>query len=307
MKYRDYYRILGVARDAPADEIKKAYRRLARKFHPDVSKEPDAEERFKEVGEAYEVLWDPKKRAAYDQLGSYKAGQEFRPPPDWEQRFAQGRRFKDFAGVDFGDMFADLFGMAGFGASPRPGTGAHAGGRGRDVQAEITVSLEEADEGGERTLEIGLPGHTPRSVRIRIPAGTADGQRLRVRGRGNAGPGGQGDLILTVRIARHPFFRLDGHDIHLDLPLAPWEAVLGAQVTVPTLTGPVRLRIPAGAKTGRKLRLAGQGFRHPRSGRGDFYAVIRIVVPESPGEEERKLFEKLAEVSRFDPRPNFPR
>jgi curved DNA-binding protein len=308
MKYKDYYRILGVARDASADQIKKAYRRLARKYHPDVSKEANAEERFKEVGEAYEVLKDAEKRAAYDQLGSYQAGQEFRPPPDWEQRFAQGRRFKDFGGVDFGDMFADLFGMAGFGGSSRPGMDAHAArGRGRDVQAEITVSLEDADKGGERTLEIGLPGHAARSVRIRTPAGAADGQRLRVRGQGNAGPGGQGDLILTVRIAPHPLFRLEGHDIYLDLPLAPWEAVLGTQVTVPTLAGPVRLRVPAGAKAGRRLRLSGQGFRHPRSGRGDFYAVIGIVVPESPGEEERRLFEKLAEISGFDPRPNFPR
>jgi curved DNA-binding protein len=308
MKYRDYYQTLGVPRDAPAEEVKKAYRRLARKYHPDVSKEPDAEERFKETGEAYEVLKDPEKRAAYDQLGRYRSGQEFRPPPGWEQRFAHGRHFDEFSGSDFGDMFANLFGMAGFGSGGHPGMGRHAPhARGRDATAKIAIPLEEADRGGERTLQMGAAGHGSRTVRVRIPAGVADGQKLRLRGQGNPGPGGAGDLILTVGVLPHGLYRLDGRDIYLELPLAPWEAVLGTQITVSTLAGPVRLRIPPGSRAGGKLRLAGKGYTQSKGERGDCYAVIKIVVPDHPGEEERALYEKLAGVSHFDPRPHFPR
>jgi curved DNA-binding protein len=302
MKYKDYYEILGVARNAPAEEIKKAYRRLARKYHPDVSKEKDAEERFKEANEAYEVLKDAKKRAAYDQLGRYQAGQDFRPPPGWEQRYTQGQRFRDFADLDFGDLFAELFGAGGL-RGARPGGRA----RGTNVEASVSVTLEEAYQGGERTLQLSVPGTAPRLVKVRIPPGVIEGQRLRVAGKGTPGPGGVGDLLLSIHIQPHGLYRLEGHDLYMDLPLAPWEAALGAQVTVPTLSGPVRLKIPTGARSGQKMRLGGRGLPRPRNGHGDLYVVLQIVTPPTLSSEERALFERLAGMSHFDPRPGFPK
>ncbi|HEX8978720.1 MAG TPA: DnaJ C-terminal domain-containing protein [Parasulfuritortus sp.] len=306
MKYKDYYKILGVARDAATDDIKKAYRRLARKYHPDVSKEKDAEEHFKDVSEAYEVLSDAEKRAAYDQLGAYRSGQEFRPPPDWETRFGQGGFSQaDFGGMDFSDLFSQMFGHAGGAHAGRHGFGG-AGMRGRDVEATLRLSLEEAYQGVEKSLQLASPGHASRTVKVRVPAGVLPGRRLRVRGKGETSMHGQaGDLLLQIEIGAHPLFRLDGKDIMLDLPIAPWEAVLGATVTVPTLGGSVRIRIPPGAKAGQKMRLTGKGMPDPH-GNGDLYAVMQVVVPSSVTDEERELYSKLAGLSRFEPRPNFP-
>jgi curved DNA-binding protein len=306
MKYKDYYKVLGVTRDASADEIKKAYRKLARKYHPDVSKEKDAEERFKEVNEANDVLSDPDKRAAYDQLGSYRSGQEFRPPPDWGARFGQaGFSHADFGGMDFADLFSQMFGM---------GSGAHAGRHGfsagmpgRDVESILHLTLEEAFHGTEKTLPLSSPGQAPRTVTVRVPAGAVTGRKLRVRGKGERSMHGQaGDLLLKIDVDPHPLFRLDGKDLLLDLLVAPWEAVLGATIDVPTMTGSVRLRVPAGARSGQKLRLAGKGMP-ASSGHGDLYAVVQVVVPQEVSEEEKALYNRLAELSRFDPRPRFPR
>jgi curved DNA-binding protein len=258
VKYKDYYAALGVKRGASADEIKKAYRKLAQKYHPDVSKEKGAEERFKEIGEAYQTLKDPEKRAAYDQLGSdHRAGQDFRPPPDWEQRFSgaaggPGGGFS-FDDIDLSDLF-DRFGARGGGArarSDRPIPG-------HDFEASAEISLEDAFRGAEFEMD---------GTRIRVPKGATDGQRLRIRGQGAAGVNGgrKGDLYLNIGIRKHPVYRLDGHDLYMDLPLAPWEAALGAEVEVPTLAGTVSLKVPPGTAAGRKLRLAKRGL--PRSSR----------------------------------------
>lgn len=306
MKYKDYYKILGVSRDASADEIKKAYRKLARKYHPDVSKEKDAEERFKEVNEANDVLSDPDKRAAYDQLGSYRSGQEFRPPPDWGERFGEGGfSHADFGGMDFADLFSQMFGTGGGAHAGRRGFSA--GMRGRDVESTLHLTLEEAFHGTEKTLQLASPGQAPRTVTVRVPAGAVTGKKLRVRGKGESSMHGQaGDLLLRIEVDPHPMFGLDGKDLLLDLPVTPWEAVLGATVQVPTMGGSVRLRVPAGARSGQKLRLAGKGMP-AASGHGDLYAVVQLVLPPEVSGEERELYEKLADISRFDPRPRFPR
>lgn len=306
MKYKDYYKILGVPREASADEIKKAYRRLARKYHPDVSKEKDAEERFKAVNEAHEVLGDAEKRAAYDQLGDYRGGQEFRPPPDWGARFNQGNFSQaDLGGMDLSDLFSQMFGMGGGAHGQRQGS---AGGmRGRDVEATLHLSLEEAFRGVEKSLQLASPGQASRAVKVRVPAGVLPGRRLRVRGKGEVSMHGQaGDLLLQVAIDPHPLFRLDGKDLLIDLPVMPWEAVLGTSVTVPAPSGNVRVRIPGGSKAGQKMRLPGKGM--PDASRnGDLYVIVQIGVPPQVSEEERALYEQLAKLNRFDPRPKFPR
>lgn len=312
MKYKDYYRILGLERNASQDDVKKTYRRLARKYHPDVSKEKDAEEKFKEVGEAYEVLKDPEKRAAYDQLGSYQAGQDFRPPPDWEQRFGQGHPFSEFAGADFGDFFADLFGM-GRQTGRRPGKGGAA--RGRNYETTVQVSLEEAFHGAERRLQLDMPETTaqgqrvsaPRTITVRIPKGVSEGQKLRVAGKGGKGAHGgpSGDLYLNIQLLPHPLFKVSGHDVFLEVPIAPWEAALGAAVEVPTLEGRVRLKIQSGARSGQKMRLAGKGMPKPGGVCGDFYALLQVVVPPASSAAERTLYEELAKVSGFNPRSHF--
>ena len=307
MKYKDYYKILGVSRDASADEIKKAYRKQARKYHPDVSKEKDAEEHFKDVNEANDVLSDPDKRAAYDQLGtSYRSGQEFRPPPDWGTRFRQGDfGHADFGGMDFSDLFSQMFGMGGGPHTTHRGFTGNM--RGRDVETTLHLTLEEAFNGVEKTLQLTAPGQTPRTVTVRVPAGALPGKKLRVRGKGEASMHGQsGDLMLHIEVGPHPWFKLDGKNLVLDLPVTPWEAVLGTAVQVPTMTGAVRIRVPAGARSGQKLRLAGKGMP-ASSGHGDLYAIVQIVVPPETSEAERALYEQLAQTSHFDPRPNFPK
>jgi curved DNA-binding protein len=325
MEYRDYYQTLGVARTATADEIKKAYRRLARKFHPDVSKEKDAEEKFKQVQEAYEVLKDPEKRAAYDQLGSdWKNGQQFRPPPDWGSGFefrgggaGGGFRARGFGGgmgaedaeVDpaFSDFFSQLFG----GGSPfgaRGGAGARAR-AGRDHHARIDIELEEAFRGGTRTMELKRPELGPdgslrtstHTVKVTIPAGVTNGQSLRLAGQGESGSGGRaGDLYLEVHIRPHRQYQLDGKDVTVTLPIAPWEAALGATVPVPTLGGTVEMRIPAGAQTGQRLRLRGRGL--PGTPPGDEYAQLKVVLPPADTPQAKELYEQMQRDLNFNPR-----
>ena len=305
MKFKDYYQILGVARDASNEDIKKAYRRLARKFHPDVSKEAGAEEKFKDVNEANEVLSDAEKRAAYDQLGtSYRPGQDFRPPPGW----AGGAGGGDFAGEDFSDLFSQLFGgrkqaggqrRHGFhGAGARPG---------QDVEASLTLTLEEAFHGVEKHLSLSAQDGT-HDVKLRVPAGASPGKRLRVPGKGQRSPYGgvPGDLYLVIQIAPNGRYRLQDRDIYLDTPIAPWEAALGTAITVPTLNGNVRLKVPAGSRSGQKLRLSGRGMP-AAGGAGDFYVQLQVVLPAALSEAEQALYEQLAKLSDFDPRPDFPK
>jgi len=310
MEFKDYYAILGVGRDASQDEIKRAYRKLARKYHPDVSKEPDAEDRFKEIGEAYEVLKDPEKRKAYDQLGrGYHQGEDFRPPPGWEPGFEfSGGGFTD-AG-EFSDFFESLFGR-GFGRGAggrRQGAGFRVSGH--DVVARAEITLEEAYNGGTR--QITLPRHevtadgrvreSQQTLNVRIPKGITDGQRIRLSGQGEPGIGGgpPGDLYLEIHFRPHPRFHVEGRDIFLHLPVAPWEAALGAQVTVPTLGGDVGLKIPAGSQTGRKLRLKARGL--PGDPSGDQYVTVRIVVPRPETDAQRALYERMAREMPFNPR-----
>ncbi|MFO7277685.1 MAG: DnaJ C-terminal domain-containing protein [Pseudomonadota bacterium] len=315
MEYRDYYQMLGVPRNATAEEIKKAYRRLARKYHPDVSKEPNAEEKFKEIQEAYEVLKDPEKRAAYDQLGSqWKAGQQFRPPPDWGSGFefsTSGFGDGAFEDLGFSDFFSTLFGS-------RSPFGRAAGARarpGRDHHARIDIDLEEAFSGVTRVLELQRPELGPdgrvqlhkRTVRVSIPAGVTDGQHLRLAGQGEPAIGGgrAGDLYLEVHIRPHRLYQVDGRDVTLTLPVAPWEAALGATVTVPTLGGPVEMRIPAGAQSGQKLRLRGRGL--PGQPPGDQYVLLKVVLPPADTPRARELYAQMQRELGFDPRADLTR
>jgi curved DNA-binding protein len=291
MQYKDYYGTLGVARGAEAEEIKRAYRKQARKYHPDVSKEKNAEEKFKEVQEAYEVLRDSDKRAAYDQLGrDYRPGQQFRPPPDWEQRFGQAgagsQRFSDING--FSDFFSSLFGggaAANFGQAEADG-------------GQIEVSIEEAYAGTRRRVTIRENGRA-RQVDVQIPPGVSDGQALRI---GTAGA--RGTLIMRVKLRPHPIFSLLGRDVHVELPLAPWEAALGAKIAVPTLGGTVELTIPAGAQAGQKLRLRGRGF--PGTPTGDQFVTVKIVTPVADTPKGKEAYERLKREFNFNPRAGWP-
>lgn len=301
MRYKDYYATLGVERDASEADIKKAYRKLARKYHPDVSKEADAEEKFKEIAEAYQTLSDPEKRAAYDQLGRYRAGEEFRPSGDWEARFGSGG-FEDF---DLGDLFAQF---GGFGRRAGGTQGARGFAMpGQDYEATASISLEDAARGTE--VELSLSPQTGSRTRIRIPKGAVDGQRLRVPGKGGPGIGGgpAGDLYLNIQLRPHPLFKPSGHDLYLELPIAPWEAVLGAQVEVPTLEGRVQVQIRPGSRAGQKLRLSGKGLPRPKGGAGDLYCVLQIVTPPKLSERETALYQELRDISKFDPRADFGR
>ena len=308
MKYKDYYAILGLERSAGADEIKTAYRRLARKYHPDVSKEKDAEEKFKEMAEAYETLKDPEKRAAYDQLGTYRPGQDFRPPPDWGQQFAQGQG--GFEDIDLADLFAGLAARQGRGGgrrSDRPMAGS-------DYEAVVRISFEQAFHGTEIDLELsalewdpeGGVRRVPHRVRTRIPRGVTNGEKLRVPGKGGKGANGgpDGDLYLDIEVADHPLYRVAGNDVYVDLPLAPWEAVLGTSVELPTPAGTVTLKVPAGTRAGQQLRLSGRGMARGSSA-GHLYALVRIEVPTVVDEAHKALYQKLAETSNFDARAHF--
>ena len=288
MQFKDYYETLGLARGAAPEAVKRAYRKQARKYHPDVSKEPNAEEKFKEVQEAYEVLRDAEKRAAYDQLGpNFRSGQQFRPPPDWAQRFgagaghAGGQRFSDING--FSDFFSSLFGAAAGGAPQQESAGGH-----------IDVSVEEAFKGTRRRVTISENGRE-RAVDVQIPAGVTDGQALRI-----SGLGGRGPLLIRVKLRPHPIFALQGKDVEVDLPLAPWEAALGAKVAVPTLGGTVELTIRPGAQTGQKLRLRGRGF--PGAPSGDQFVNIKLVTPVAETPEAKEAYERMRREFDFNPR-----
>jgi len=323
MEFRDYYKILGVERSATADQIKTAYRRLARKYHPDVSKEPNAEARFKEMQEAYEVLRDPEKRAAYDQLGSdWKSGQSFHPPPDWGRGFefsgrpagaGGGRRY--YAGraaaggsgeEDFSDFFSSLFG----GGSPFASAAGRAGGR--DHHARVDITLDEAYRGTTRMLELKRPEVKPdgsvelrsHTVRVAIPAGVSEGQLIRLAGQGEPATGGgnAGDLYLETHILPDKHFALDNRDVTITFPVAPWEAALGASVTVRTLGGPVEMRIPAGSQSGQKLRLRGRGL--PGQSPGDQYVQLKVVLPPADSSQAKALYEEMRSKLSFDPRAN---
>jgi curved DNA-binding protein len=304
---------MGVKKDATQDEIKRAYRKLARKYHPDVSKEPDAEKKFKEVGEAYEVLKDPEKRAAYDQLGAHwKAGQEFRPPPDWDAGFEfRGGGYTPGDASAFSDFFESLFGR-GFGAGF---AGAGAGGaqfraQGEDHHARVLIDLEDAFHGATRTITLHAPevdaqGHVithERTLNVHIPKGVKQGQQIRLAGQGSPGFGGgsAGDLYLEVEFKPHPFYRVEGRDLYLELPVAPWEAALGAQVKAPTPGGIIDLKIPPGSSSGRKLRLKGRGI--PGKTPGDLYAVLRIALPPGNSERARDFYRKMEQELAFNPR-----
>ncbi len=307
MKYKDYYAILGVKRDASADDIKAAYRRLARKFHPDVSKEKDAEDKFKEMAEAYETLKDPEKRAAYDQLGSHTPGQDFRPPPDWGGHFAQGQG--GFDDIDLSDLFAGLAGRQGRGGARR----ADRAMAGSDYEAVVRISFDQAFHGTEVDLELsalewdpdGGMRRVPHRVKTRIPRGVTDGEKLRVRGKGGRGANGgpDGDLYLDIEVATHSLYRMAGRDLYVDLPLAPWEAVLGTSVDLPTPGGTVTLRVPAGTRAGAQLRLAGRGMTRGSGAAGHLYAQVRVEVPTVVDERQQALYRQLAESSNFNPRP----
>jgi curved DNA-binding protein len=312
MEFKDYYQILGVERDADQDEIKRSYRKLARKFHPDVSKEADAEARFKELGEAYEVLKDPEKRAAYDQLGAnWQSGQDFRPPPDWDAGFEfSGGGFTSADAAAYSDFFESLFGRA-FTGGAHQRAGAHQyRARGEDHHARILIDLEDAIEGRTRPITLQVPevddrGHVrtrARTLNVRIPKGMTAGQKIRLKGQGDPGlgDGPAGDLYLEIDFKPHPRYRVDGHDLLADLPIAPWEAALGAKVKVDTPAGTVELTIPENSRSGQKLRLKGRGLAGKTP--GDLLMVLQIVVPPANSDKARALYREMAEVTDFDPR-----
>jgi curved DNA-binding protein len=306
MEFRDYYQTMGVARDAKADDIRRAYRKLARKYHPDVSKEPDAEARFKEVGEAYEVLKDPEKRAAYDQLGAnWKAGQEFRPPPDANAGF-------EFSGggPDVSDFFEALFGRGA--RSSGQGRGEFTG-QSENRHARVLIDVEDAYGGATRAITLRTPEVNAQgqvtvrehTLNVTIPRGIRPGQHIRLAGQGApAVEGGQrGDLYLEVGFRPHPLYRVEERDVYLELPVAPWEAALGATVKVPTPSGAVELKVPPGSVAGRKLRLKGRGI--PADPAGDLYVVLKIALPPADTEAAQAVYSNMSEQFRsFNPRAN---
>jgi curved DNA-binding protein len=305
MEFKDYYKILGVERTATADDIKGAYRKLARKYHPDVSKESGAEARFKEIGEAYKVLHDPEKRAAYDQLGArWQPGQEFTPPPDWGAgfEFTRGTVSPEEA-VEFSDFFSSLFGQIG-----RHAQSARA--PGEDHHAKIFIELEDAYTGATRGITLRAPqldaqGRVvlrERTLNVQIPKGLREGQLIRLAGQGAAGIGGAppGDLYLEVHFAPHSLYRVEARDVFLTLPLAPWEAALGATVNTPTPTGTVEVKIPPGSQSGRKLRLKSRGI--PGQPAGDLYLVLEVVLPPADTESAQRIYHTMARELAFNPR-----
>ncbi|MFL6551341.1 MAG: DnaJ C-terminal domain-containing protein [Povalibacter sp.] len=316
MDYKDYYKLMGVERDAKAEDIKRAYRKLARKYHPDVSKEPNAEAKFKDLQEAYEVLKDPEKRAAYDQLGSqWRQGQQFTPPPDWGRDFEFTTGFGGREEPGFSDFFSSLFGARSPFNGQRPG-GYGGGGfatSGEDHAAKIQIDLEDAFRGGAQTIELKAPqideqGRVqvkPRTLKVTIPAGVIEGQKIRLSGQGSPGAGGgpAGDLYLEIGFKPHPLFHAEGRDITLSLPVAPWEAALGATIKTPTLAGPVDLRIPPNAKAGQKLRLKGRGL--PGATPGDQYVELKIVTPPADTDAARAVYERMQKELPFNPRADW--
>jgi curved DNA-binding protein len=308
MEFKDYYKVMGLPRDATETQIKQAYRKLARKYHPDVSKEKDAEARFKEIGEAYEVLKSPEKRAAYDQLGQGpRPGEDFRPPPDWGAGF-------EFSGAgaresDFSDFFETLFGAQARGRAGNRRGAFHAG-RGEDHHAKVLLDLDATLQGGVRQIALRVPEidadgrlvSKERVLNVQVPKGILAGQHIRLAGQG-ARPleeGTPGDLFIEVEFQPHPLYRVDGRDLYLDLPVAPWEAALGATVKTPTPTGTVDLKIPPESRAGTKLRLKGRGI--PSSPPGDFYVILQIALPPAKDEKAKAAYAAFAAALPFNPR-----
>nr|CAA6829866.1 MAG: DnaJ-class molecular chaperone CbpA [uncultured Thiotrichaceae bacterium] len=301
MEYKDYYKILGVERGADADEIKKAYRRQAKKYHPDVSKEANAEVHFKEVGEAYEVLKDSKKRESYDQMGSnWKQGEQFRPSDDWRSRFDFDPEYDPGMGgrgnADFSDFFSSFFGGANGGGH----RGQQRPSKGENQTAKIQINLEDALNGAKRTFTLNSSSGQ-RTLTVNIPKGVKSGQKIRLTGQGNPGRMGAGDLLLEIEFNQHAFYKIEERDLYLNLPLAPWEAMLGATVKVPVPGGgSLGMKIPAGSKSGRKMRLKGKGI--PGKPAGDLYLVLEVALPPAETEEAKAFYEKMAVDMPFNPR-----
>lgn len=325
VKFQDYYETLGVSRDASQQEIQQAYRKLARKYHPDLNKDSGSEDKFKKISEAYEVLRDPEKRKKYDQLGeNWKMGEDFTPPPGWDFGSGGNARTRTFRFDGFGDgglggfsdFFRSIFGGGGLdpfdlfneteGQDDLRRRG-RASGANQDQEAELPISLEEAYFGAKKSISVdqegyGLGGRQggQRHLDVTIPAGIRDGQKLRLSGQAAAGSGG--DLYLKIKIKPHPSFRVDGADIETDLPLAPWDAALGADVEVPIVGGKASMKVPAGTQSGKRFRLRGKGLRRGKNDRGDLYAVAKIVVPRRLSDREHELFEALRKESKFKPK-----
>lgn len=313
MKFVDYYETLGVKRDATQDEIRKAYRKLAHKYHPDVAAASDTEEKFKDISIAYATLKDPEKRAAYDQLGQHSQGDDFVPPRQWREHYgagAQGFSEADFSDVDLSDFLAAFAASQQNGGDPR-----HRSARplaGQDYDSALPVTLEQIYSGADTEVTLNMPERdgngllrqASKTFRVHIPKGASDGQRLRLAGQGGPGLNGgrSGDLYLTLQVQPHPVYKVSGNDLFIDLPLTPWEAALGATVQVPTLGGLVEMTIPPNTTAGRKLRLSGRGLPDSKSTHGNLFAVVTITIPAQLSPEERALFEQLAAVSKFRPR-----
>ena len=311
MQYKDYYKIMDLSRDASQDEVKRAYRKLARKYHPDVSKEADAEAKFKELGEAYEVLKDPEKRAAYNQLGAnWKSGQDFKPPPNWDEGFEfKGGGFTGGDNSEFSDFFEQLFGRAGF-------QSAHAGRktsehlRGQDSHAKIHIDLEDSYRGATRNISLSTPEMSTqgellvkhRSLNVKIPKGIKPGQHIKLAGQGNPGLGSgeAGDLFLEIVFNNHPLYRVAEADVYLDLPVTPWEAALGAKIKVPIPDGSVELKIPPNSRQGSKLRLTGRGL--PTKVPGNFFVVLQIVLPPAKTDQAKEIYQNMQQTLGFNPR-----
>lgn len=312
MEYKDYYKVLGLERTATQDEVKRAYRKLARKYHPDINKDSSAEATFKEVGEAYAVLGDVEKRAAYDQLGrNWQAGQSFTPPPNWDEGFEYSGAAQPGDAAHMSDFFESLFGR---GAGAQQGSrfrSAEFNARGQDHYAKVEIDLRDVLNGATRSISLRAPvldasGHvslSERTLSVTIPKGLLEGQHIRLKGQGTPGigKGAAGDLFLEVVYKKDPVYRVSGHDIYMDLPVAPWEAALGADVETPTPQGKtIRLKIPAGSAQGRPLRIRGYGI--PAAKPGDLYAVLKIVLPRADSDNARRIYEEMARELAFDPR-----
>ena len=310
MDFKDYYKVLGLEPGADDKAVKAAYRKLARKYHPDVSKEKDAENQFKEIAEAYEVLKSAEKRAEYDELRKYaQQGRPFEPPPGWQPRGNAGFADEMGGGRDYSDFFESLFGAAGRSQGP----GRKSARRGQDVEMELPILLEETLADEAKKIAFQLPQYSAdgqplaaisKTLNVKIPAGVSDGERIRLKGQGAPGLGGaaNGDLYLIIRLVPHPLFDVEAHNLILTVPLAPWEAALGSKVTVPTLDGKIHLSIPANSQSGQRLRIKGKGLMNKLGERGDLYALFKIVIPAQADEPTRALWAQLAEQAAFDPR-----
>ena len=310
MDFKDYYKVLGLEPGADDKAVKAAYRKLARKYHPDVSKEKDAENQFKEVAEAYEVLKSAEKRAEYDELRKYaQQGRPFEPPPGWQPRGNGGFADEMGGGRDYSDFFESLFGAAGRSQGP----GRKSARRGQDVEMELPILLEETLVDEAKKIAFQLPQYSAdgqplaaisKTLNVKIPTGVSDGERIRLKGQGAPGLGGaaNGDLYLIIRLVPHPLFDVEAHNLILTVPLAPWEAALGSKVTVPTLDGKIHLSIPANSQSGQRLRIKGKGLMNKLGERGDLYALFKIVIPAQADEPTRALWAQLAEQAAFDPR-----